>query len=361
MIYLLTEKEFMLYPWCQRILKGLWDEARKKRTAITEIEYPEQATIPNSCILLVGATGGWIDRMCAKAVQKQLKPVLLGNHTASTRLYAGTVAMDLANSMRIAVDYLHRLGRYRLALFGVNPDSASDISRMHHFRELTGSDEHIFYLKSTMGETFDKFYQRAPEYDGVICASDYGAVYLARQFKSQGYETPDKLYIIGYGDTFLSRIAEPSVTSISDGYEDFGRAGLSICSLIEKNESFSTSHIYLHGGLRIRQSTDNRPYPQTETSVQAAEDASANLFFKDTDMSAYARLEMMFSQCDDTDFLLLRLLPEKLSYAAMAEKCFISETTAKYRIRKMKTICGVESRNELLTLLHDIRDSAVEL
>ena len=98
-----------------------------------------------------------------------------------------------------------------------------------------------------------------------------------------------------------------------------------------------------------------------EASVQAAESTTENPFFKDTDMSAYARLEMMFSQCDHTDFLLLRLLPEKLSYAAMAEKCFVSETAVKYRIRKMKTICGVESRDELLALLLSVRDSAVEL
>lgn len=360
MIYLLTEKEFTFYPWCQRIEKGLWDEVRKKRTAIEEIEYPEQATVPNSCILLVGATGDWIKQMCIRAVQNQLKPVLLGNHTASMGLYAGAVVMDLADSMRVAVDYLHKLGRCRLALFGVNPDSASDASRMRHFCEMSESENHVFFLRSTIKETFCEFYQKASAYDGVICVSDYAAVYLVRQLKARNYQIPDKLYIIGYGDTFLSQLSEPSVTSISDGYENFGRAGLSICSLIEKNEAASSTHIYLHGGLHIRQSTENRPYLKMADSLRTSVNSQGNLFYQDLDMSTYARLEIMFSQCDDTDFLLLQLLPEKLTYAAMAEKCFISETAAKYRIKKMKTICDAESRSELLALLNGIRDRAVE-
>ena len=33
MLYLMQEEGFVQFPWCQRTLRGLWDEVRRKRTA----------------------------------------------------------------------------------------------------------------------------------------------------------------------------------------------------------------------------------------------------------------------------------------------------------------------------------------
>ena len=67
-----------------------------------------------------------------------------------------------------------------------------------------------------------------------------------------------------------------------------------------------------------------------------------------------ANLETMFNECDETDFMLLHLLPQELSYSVMAQQCFISETAAKYRVKKMQKLCGAYNREELTELIRNI-------
>lgn len=68
----------------------------------------------------------------------------------------------------------------------------------------------------------------------MICASDYAAVSLVGRLREKNYAIPEKLYVVGYGDMFLSRLFRPSITSISDDYESFGKAALAICAMMEK-------------------------------------------------------------------------------------------------------------------------------
>ena len=169
---------------------------------------------------------------------------------------------------------------------------------------------------------------------------------FARRLQQDGYPIPEKLYLISYGNMALSQLMRPSITSISDGYEEFGRAALSISSLIEKNPSISTVNIQLHCQLNIRETTENRPLP-VSAEDEAAEPVLENRFFKDPEISNLARLETLFQQCDEIDMALIQQLLSGDSYAQMTEKSFISETAVKYRIRKMEKTCGVGTRMDL--------------
>lgn len=175
---------------------------------------------------------------------------------------------------------------------------------------------------------------------------------FTRRLQQDGYPIPEKLYLISYGNMALSQLMRPSITSISDGYEEFGRAALSISSLIEKNPSISTVNIQLHCQLNIRETTENRPLP-VSAEDEAAEPVLENRFFKDPEISNLARLETLFQQCDEIDMALIQQLLSGDSYAQMTEKSFISETAVKYRIRKMEKTCGVGTRMDLVRFLKD--------
>lgn len=360
MIYMLVEQQFVDYPWCQRILQGIYEEGRKKRVTVQKIDSPEEAGPDGGCALLVGVSESWISAMSEAARDRGLHPVALSNRqNDSSRQSLSSVVMDIHNSMGLAVDYLYSLGRKRLALFGVNPSAASDLWRAERFRELTGrGDEDIFVLKPTMEEVFGRFYSVIGRYDGAICTSDYAAVSLTGRLRDRGYRIPERLYVIGYGDMFLSRLSKPSITSISDAYEDFGRAALSICGLVEKNGTISAVNIHLRSRLHVRETTENRPYlparQPSDESCPAENKQAENQFFRDPEMTNLAKLEMLFNQCDETDFSLLQLLVQGTSYASMAQQCFVSETAAKYRVRKMEKLCGVSTREELVRYISGI-------
>lgn len=133
------------------------------------------------------------------------------------------------------------------------------------------------------GDSFEALYERfravIENYDSVICASDYAAISLVRRLQQDGYPILEKLYLISYGNMALSQLMRPSITSISDGYEEFGRAALSISSLIEKNPSISTVNIQLHCQLNIRETTENRPLP-VSAEDEAAEPVLENRFLR---------------------------------------------------------------------------------
>lgn len=354
MVYVLVEKQFAEYPWCQRTLRGIYEEGRRKRTGIRELASLEAADPGWHSVLLVGASGKWIDGMARQARDLGLYPVALSNRqTNASGSSISSVMMDIHSSMQLAVDYLHSLGRKNIAMYGVNPSASSDPWRARRFQELTGRSEHIFQLQPTMEETFRCFYSAIDQYDSVICASDYAAVSLVSRLREREYPIPEKLYIVGYGDMFLSRLSKPSITSISDDYEDFGRAALSICSMAEKNDRISVINILLNSRLHIRQTTDNRPFlPANHPAAEPQ--LPENQFFRDPEITELARLETLFNQCDETDFSLLQMLSQETSYATIAKQCFISETGVKYRVKKMQKLCGVNTREELVRYIGKI-------
>ena len=53
MTYTLLEEQFFPYPWCQRLLRGLNEEARKKRIEITQLTNLEEKPSEFGCVLLI--------------------------------------------------------------------------------------------------------------------------------------------------------------------------------------------------------------------------------------------------------------------------------------------------------------------
>lgn len=242
MTYTLLEEQFFPYPWCQRLLRGLNEEARKKRIEITQLTNLEEKPSEFGCVLLIGATSSWVNTMAEKARAVGLHPIVMTNRQPGASPFPfSSVMMDIQGSMQLAVQYLHALGKDRLALYGVNPLAASDPWRAECFALLTGKPDDVFVCGDSFEALYERFRAVIENYDSVICASDYAAISLVRRLQQDGYPIPEKLYLISYGNMALSQLMRPSITSISDGYEEFGRAALSISSLIEKNPAFRPS------------------------------------------------------------------------------------------------------------------------
>lgn len=353
MINYLVEEKFRGYSWCARMIRSLLAEARRKRMELREIPDLEAADPDTTCVLLLGGSRGWIESLAEQAANRGIYPVALSNRQLEeSRILLSTVMMDVHSSMQLAMDYLKSLGRTRIALYGVNPSAASDPWRVQRFAAAGGSREDVFYLSENLEQTFRQFYPMISRYDGVICASDYAAISLLQHLQKQAYPVPERLYMVSYGNMKLAQMTKPSITSISDAYDQVGMAALSLCALVEKSEAIANVIIYLRCRLCIRQTTENRPY------VKAAPEAQAraypeNRFFRDPEVEKLAALENLFSQCDEVDRQLIRLMIRRKSYAAMAETCFISESAVKYRIQKMEKICGVTSREALLAQIQD--------
>ena len=73
MVYLMVEQQFAKYPWCQRTIRGIFEEVRKRRIHVQEVSELPGGAEERSCVLLVGASEEWINqRLQGKKERKKL-------------------------------------------------------------------------------------------------------------------------------------------------------------------------------------------------------------------------------------------------------------------------------------------------
>ena len=70
-----------------------------------------------------------------------------------------------------------------------------------------------------------------------------------------------------------------------------------------------------------------------------------------TEMFEMILVENMLSTCDAVDFKILDLLLMGKSYEVVADNCFISHNTVKYRTKKLMDICKTETKKDFLNLV----------
>jgi len=65
------------------------------------------------------------------------------------------------------------------------------------------------------------------------------------------------------------------------------------------------------------------------------------------------KLENLLNICDNIDrYILQQMLIDK-SFDTIAQACYLTEGAVKYRVRKMRILCGCEDRQQLMTLLRE--------
>ena len=73
--------------------------------------------------------------------------------------------------------------------------------------------------------------------DGIICATDTLAVGALQYLKSREILVPDQVWLAGHGDSSLSGVTTPTVTTVHYSYEECGMlAGQMLMELLEKGK-----------------------------------------------------------------------------------------------------------------------------
>ncbi len=93
--------------------------------------------------------------------------------------------------------------------------------------------------------------------DGMFCANDYTAITAMQVFKKAGYQIPGDIAVVGFSNYPISRMLDPTLTTIDDSAFDMGQAAakLLIRNVEEKNNTIATETIVIKTNLVIRDST----------------------------------------------------------------------------------------------------------
>ncbi|MBQ6892624.1 MAG: substrate-binding domain-containing protein [Clostridia bacterium] len=267
------------------------------------------------------------------------------------------VLLNCRDAMEKSISYLLSHNRDRIALFGVNPNSSTDMIRLEVFSEYLRSigrapSDDVYYNDSTINECRERFSKSIRNYNAVICVNEVVAFLLMRWLRDSGIDVPRDLFVISCGySTMLAEHSVPTLTSVSADQSEVGAQAVIAYSALMKNPGNIALTVQVEAKLTVRGSTDFAP--DTGTVAFAPENAGKACvnFYRDPSVRRFFSIEMLLLESDDLDRGILDGLLAGDTYPKMAERLYTSENVISYRIKRMCKTAGSNSKNELVELI----------
>lgn len=123
-------------------------------------------------------------------------------------------------------------GRTKLGYISVfHQDRAAGLERCQGYQDAVRNagheelTENYVIASFSMESGYEKVQEllaKCGELDALICATDSIAIGAMQYLKEQGVKIPEKILIAGHGDSSLSRVTTPTLTTIHYSYTDSG-------------------------------------------------------------------------------------------------------------------------------------------
>lgn len=337
MYRLILEPLYAESVWCRQIVQGLTAELKKRREEFT---IGQNARVGDTAFI-IGTQPDWLSGALCACNGLGIVPILLCN--SQRKLPGGRyhcVCSDISGSMRQLTAGLKQRHGSALALYGINPDSVGDRSRQAAFSLECPDPDCLFVNEGSLSDCYRQFMARQNAFDAVICTNGFAAISLYRRLRKDGLPIPP---IISCAQTLLSQYYEGPITSVDMNYGSFGKTALAISDVARKQPQLSeltaTVQWSLPEPLQV-------PLPPVSTAP-----ATAGHFYQDGELQEMLTVENLLGACDETDFLILSMLLSDSNYAQIAQACYLTEGAVKYRVRKMRQLCGREEKESLVQLL----------
>ncbi len=151
----------------------------------------------------------------------------------------------IAGSQHIAI-FRDRLQGYQDALTNNNLECEE---KLIFYTEDLNEDEGRLAIK--------KFLKQPSRPDGIFCSNDRSAIGAIQAIKKAGLKVPDDIAVVGFSNTPVSLIIEPTLTSINDHAFEMGQAAarLVIRQIEESDKNIVSETIIIQNDLVIRDST----------------------------------------------------------------------------------------------------------
>ena len=357
MFYLLGEPGYNTSNWYRDIVDGIVSEKRTKRFNIVMIDYIEEldnfSINSEDAIFLVGTNLAWLGTTIDICEQKFDKNVIvLGcfEHYLKGKSYS-VISSDILAGVCDLYSYLESYNKFKIALYGVNPNSASDNYRKSSYISYGGTQEDVFYNNADLKSCYQSFKDKASNYDAVICVNDYSAISLIRNLKDSNIEIP---FVVSCGETKLSRTFKPGITNLKISYRDFGKAAIDVYKILQKDFPTSCVKVKLSPNIIPGESTDNLPVKLNPREDLALVETlySEDPFYLDNEVDEMLKIEKILNSSDSTEFdMLYSLMVEGMTYIDVADKFHISVNGIKYKVKKLFENSGINSRDEFIKLV----------
>lgn len=334
--------------WCENLKQSLVAELKKKRIRFSFCEELS-AVSEKDTIFLIASDHAWTEHTIRRLNSRNIQPILICNQLdVIDALNYSCVCSDIYGSMKNIFALLKNSGKKHPAIYGINESSMSDSSRLVCIENL--SQEFLFpyrtfYNHGSLSDCFEQFFAKIENYDSVICANDFAAISFIKHLEERAPEKRNELLIFSCAKSELSELYRGRIISPKTNYHDFGKAAVYISEKSNKHPFISNMVIRIASPIDTKDTTTIAPeYKVAEISTTTDE------FYQDAEIVEMIAMEKLLCRCDHVDKQIINFLLQKRNYDEIGELCFLSESSVKYRIRRIIEDCGFESKDEMLRI-----------
>ena len=351
MVALLAEPLYACSIWGQKLTESLISQLKCKRIPFNQAVCMEDISEECRYLFVIGTDHEWVGSVLEVASYRGIYPILISNE-GSQRFDCrySIVCSDVMSSMYDLVQWLSSRKRQRVGLYGVNPKSISDMSRLCAYQAaIAPVSPLIYYNQISLQKCFEDLSAQKPWPDALICTNGFAAISLVRRLKAERPEILENLLIVSCRESTLAGYYAENIVSVRLNYLEYGKAAVLLYETLRKSDYLS--HIVMSVKWNMQElGTDDNPRLSYRNQHEPVFEPSAS-FYRDDELNDMMRLEKLCAILSSEDRMILKGLLNRESSASLAMKHYLTPSTVKYRLKRMVTASGLEDKAELLALI----------
>ncbi|MBQ7660558.1 MAG: substrate-binding domain-containing protein [Clostridia bacterium] len=352
-------------PWTEQAIRAAGAEITRKRytaeiltnESVYAVDFDRLYGADEKRLLLyLGATRAEAPALLSHLAANHVHGILLNFEGSLPGGRYSKILLDYHDGMEKILAYLIGCGKSSIALYGVNPNSPTDMLKNADFEAyLRAHGRHptrdIYYNYASLSGCFDRFFEHRGDYDAVICANDIVALALIEGLRARGGRVPEDLFVVSFGSTVLGERASPSLTRVGVDHEALGVQAVLAYAFLSKDPGDVSLNLKVNATLHVGDSTAGMPAREKYDRTEAEEAIPDVNFYEDPVTRRIFDAENLLRACDELDFGILYGILDGKTYPAIAEALYASENVISYRIKRMCRLGGVAKKSELVALI----------
>lgn len=343
--------------WCAETRAGIRAELTRKKYTAIEIDGSALADYDFAAekidmVVLIGSSPSFVPSALELLRAKGIEVVLVSYQPPEYISVKGVLRIDYTDGVRTLLRHFEECGCSRVALYGSFSNSSADRLKRHEFLIRTGGV--CFDNQGSLEECYRSFFPRWKDFDAVLCVNDMAAASLIHHLRRDGIRIPEELQIACFGSSQIARLSMPSLTSLTLECDELGKQAVSIYAYLQKSAPSVSVSVRVSGQLIVRETTIlTDGYKARIEPPHSADDRDEPNFYDDKEVKAFTLLENLLLNCDELD---KRILSGQLAGSTMeelAESLNLAQESVRYRLRRLLSHAGMETRRELLEFLRD--------
>lgn len=330
MVSVLVEPGYDYTHWAQMYLTGIREEAHRFGLDVETVSQEQ-----NICkaIIVLGSSTPWLDTCITRLDDCSISYVLAGAPPPG-RLCSFSMP-DYEEAIKRFSHIVKGTGGRKPALFASHPVSAADAQKREAFERIcTGG-----LIMENQGDLLLSAHmlsRSVNEIEAILCVNDVSAMILRRILSRYKQKPP----IYTFGDQYLPD--NELITVFKMDLVQAGRQALHIVRQLEKHPTFRQCIWIPCESMKIQSAKKRMRTMDDSTALTAMN------FYQDPQVPEVFRLKALLSSMDNLDFDILSELLLGKRYVDISDALHTTDSTIKYRLKRMMHNANVSSRDELL-------------